>query len=95
MRINTQYLHRIAVDIDRYGTSAVESDLAQILDLAREARITSPAVSVLADESASDVVRTRALGVVIAQLARTAAPGRTRAGSPDGERGVVPRPATV
>ncbi|CAN5757635.1 hypothetical protein BH23ACT10_BH23ACT10_29400 [soil metagenome] len=71
MRIDDQYLHRIAVDIDRYGTAAVASDIALILDLARDAGITSPAVDVLADDHASEVVRTRALAVVTAQLART------------------------
>lgn len=94
MRINSPYLHRIAVDIDRYGASAVESDIALILDLADEAGVTSPAVSVLADESAPEVVRTRALDIVIAQLGRTAERPRGAA-SPDSERVVAPLPATV
>lgn len=72
MRINDHYLHRIAIDIDRYGTAAVESDIATILDVARDAGITSPALDVLADDTASDVVRTRALAVVVAHLSRDA-----------------------
>lgn len=70
MRINDHYLHRIALDIDRYGAAAVESDITTILDLARDTGITSPAVDVLADHTTNDVVRTRALAVVIAHLAR-------------------------
>lgn len=95
MRINTRYLHRIAVDIERDGASAVESDIALILDLAREAGITSPAVAVLADESAPEVVRTRALGVVIALLGRAGEPPRGGVVSSDSERVAAPRPATV
>jgi hypothetical protein len=72
MRINDHYLHRIALDIDRYGAAAVASDIATILDLARDAGIASPAVDVLADDTATDVVRTRALAVVIAHLERDA-----------------------
>lgn len=70
MRINDHYLDRIAVDIDRYGIAVVESDIATILDVAHDAGVTSPALDVLADCTANDVVRTRALAVVIAHLSR-------------------------
>lgn len=76
MRIDNRYLHRIAVDIDRYGASAVASDIAMILDLARDAGIASPAVEVLSDDTANEVVRTRALAVVITQLDRAATTSR-------------------
>ena len=61
-------LEQLGADLDRGGFAGRESALRQVVHLARTYGVGGAAVGVLADESAPEVARLRAFGIVAMAL---------------------------
>jgi hypothetical protein len=68
MSTHTQELAHIASDIDRYGISANETALTEVIGWARTADINPVLLSVLLDVTQPEVARARAFGEVATAL---------------------------
>jgi hypothetical protein len=67
-------LHELASELDRSGVAGSELAIRRMVREARTAGVASPALDVLADLNAPDVVRLRAFGLVAGRLLRAVAP---------------------
>jgi hypothetical protein len=61
-------LEQLGVDLDRHGFARRESAVRQVVHLARTYAVGGAAVGVLADQTAAEVARMRAFGIVATAL---------------------------
>lgn len=83
MSITRTDLDRIAFAIDARGMSAVEAEVAGVVDHARRTGVRGPAVEVLSDMTEPEPARMRAYGLVASRVVRADAARRVTTAAPD------------